>query len=182
MLFIFSMSRAIEKGYIDNSYKTVVDKGYAGVISQISEDAGKNVFLKNICIGTGVSKDINYYYNRQRVTNDNHGLGLFLIMNELLAYNNLPWLSLNTGSAVIADADQTVRLYPNPCNLYAELEIESLKSDAEAELYDMTGLEIQRIAVTPGRTRIDTSRLPRGIYFLKVRVEGRTIVRKLMKQ
>lgn len=182
MLFIFSMSRAVEKGYLDDSYKTFVDKGYAGVLSQLSEDAGRNVSLRNICIGTGVSRDIIYYYNRRRVTNDNHGLGIFLIMNELLAYDNLPWLSLYTGTADNDNPDQPVSLFPNPCTNYTVLEAVTLRSDAEAELYDMTGAKVKQITVTPGRTWIDTSGLPRGLYFLKLRIEGKTIIKKLLRQ
>ena len=37
--------------------------------------------LANICEGTNVA-DINYYFARKRNTNDFHGIGAFLIMNE----------------------------------------------------------------------------------------------------
>jgi unsaturated rhamnogalacturonyl hydrolase len=41
------------------------------------------VDLTNICEGTNVA-DINYYLARKRNTNDFHGIGAFLIMNEEL--------------------------------------------------------------------------------------------------
>jgi len=92
MMFVYSMARAIEKGFLDDSYKNYVTLGYTGILTKISQDANKMVYLKDICGGTAVSADIQYYFNRPRNTNDNHGLGTFLIMNELVKYNNLPWI------------------------------------------------------------------------------------------
>jgi hypothetical protein len=37
--------------------------------------------LTDVCEGTNVA-DLPYYYGRKRLTNDLHGLGAFLIMNE----------------------------------------------------------------------------------------------------
>jgi len=39
--------------------------------------------ISDICEGTNVA-DINYYFARKRNTNDFHGIGAFLIMNEEL--------------------------------------------------------------------------------------------------
>jgi unsaturated rhamnogalacturonyl hydrolase len=92
MMFVFSMQRAIQKGLLDGSYQRNVDLGYKGILTKISENASRMVYLTDICAGTAVSADIQYYFNRPRNTNDNHGLGTFLIMNELVRYNNLPWM------------------------------------------------------------------------------------------
>ena len=92
MMFVYSLDRAIQKGFLDASYQKYVTLGYNGVLTKISQDANKMVYLKDICGGTGVSADIQYYFNRPRNTNDNHGLGTFLIMNELVKYDNLPWI------------------------------------------------------------------------------------------
>ena len=92
MMFVYSMSRAIQKGFLDESYQKNVDSGYIGVLTKISEDQNKMVYLRDICEGTSVSSDIHYYFDRASYTNDDHGLGTFLIMNELIKYNNLPWL------------------------------------------------------------------------------------------
>lgn len=181
MMYIFSMSRAIENGYLEGSYTPVVEKGYAGVLSRISEDAAKNVFLRDICSGTGVSSDINYYFNRERKTNDNHGLGIFLIMNEFLAYHNLPWIFINTSARVIAEPGQTVLLYPNPCTDFTVLEMKG-SGDNIAGLYNTEGSLVKTISVQQGKTRIDVSGLPRGLYFLKIRSEGKLIVKKFLRQ
>lgn len=181
MMYIFSMSRAIENGYLEASYTPIVEKGYAGVLSRISEDAAKNVFLRDICIGTGVSSDINYYYNRERKTNDNHGLGIFLIMNEFLGYHNLPWIFINTSAPVISDPDQRVLLYPNPCTDFTTIELKG-SFDNIAELYDVTGSLVKTISLQQANTRIDVSALRRGLYVLKFHLEGKIIVSKFLCQ
>jgi len=79
-MYTYTISRAVEKGYVDASYKPVAAKGYQGVLTQVSK-AGD---VANICIGTNVGNQA-YYLGRPRATNDLHGLGAFLIMNEQLA-------------------------------------------------------------------------------------------------
>lgn len=66
MMFVFSMQRAIQKGLLDRSYQQNVDLGYNGILTKISEDASRMVYLTDICGGTSVSADIHYYFNRPR--------------------------------------------------------------------------------------------------------------------
>ena len=108
MMFVFAMHRAIQKGFLDDSYQINVDLGYNGILTKISRDASAGmVYLTDICAGTSVSADIQYYFDRARNTNDNHGLGTFLIMNELIKYNNLPWLGSGK-SLSVAPSNLTV--------------------------------------------------------------------------
>jgi unsaturated rhamnogalacturonyl hydrolase len=107
MMFVFSMQRAIQKGFLNASYQSNVNLGYNGILTKISEDAAKMVSLTDISAGTSVSADIQYYYERPRKTNDNHGLGTFLIMNELVKYDNLPWLGSGK-SLSVAPSNLTV--------------------------------------------------------------------------
>ncbi|HEX6650707.1 MAG TPA: glycoside hydrolase family 88 protein, partial [Pyrinomonadaceae bacterium] len=62
-------------------YATVAQRGYAGVLTKISLDTDGQTNLTDICEGTNVA-DLAYYFARKRNTNDFHGLGAFLIMNE----------------------------------------------------------------------------------------------------
>ena len=75
------IARGIERGYLPSTYKPVADKGYAGVLQKISVGSDGLTKLTDICEGTNVG-DLAYYYGRARNTNDFHGLGAFLIMNE----------------------------------------------------------------------------------------------------
>jgi hypothetical protein len=58
-------------------------KGYQGVRVRISLGSNGLTYLKTISVGTNVG-DYTYYVNRTQATNDLHGLGAFLIMNEQL--------------------------------------------------------------------------------------------------
>ena len=78
----YTLSRAAQQGYIDQHYAAVAQKAYHGVLARISLSKGLTD-LTNISIGTNVG-DYAYYIGRTQATNDFHGLGSFLIMNEQL--------------------------------------------------------------------------------------------------
>ncbi len=80
-MYVYTISKAVERGYVSKKYEKVACKGYGGVLSQLSVDANGGVDIANICIGTNVG-DLQFYLDRPRKTNDEHGLGAFLIMNE----------------------------------------------------------------------------------------------------
>lgn len=82
-MFSYTLSRAAQQGYIDAHYATVAKRGYAGVLARISLGGDNLTELTGISIGTNVG-DYAYYIGRTRATNDLHGLGAFLIMNEQL--------------------------------------------------------------------------------------------------
>jgi unsaturated rhamnogalacturonyl hydrolase len=83
-MFTYVVSRAVERGYVDASLKAVASRGYQGVLARISLDSHGLTNLTQICIGTNVSARLSTYLSRPRATNDFHGLGAFLIMNEQL--------------------------------------------------------------------------------------------------
>ena len=87
-MYTFTIARAVDRGYVDKSYLKVAKLGYAGVLTKISigPDGGPN--LIDICEGTNVA-DLPYYFARKRLTNDLHGLGAFLIMNEKFMNHSL---------------------------------------------------------------------------------------------
>jgi unsaturated rhamnogalacturonyl hydrolase len=80
-MYTYTLSRAVQRGYIAKKYDHVACKGYRGVLTQLSRDEEGLVHIANICEGTNVG-DLEYYYARQRKLDDFHGLGSFLIMNE----------------------------------------------------------------------------------------------------
>ncbi|TWP51944.1 carbohydrate-binding protein [Lentzea tibetensis] len=81
MMFSFALSRGVERGYLDPSYKAVAAKGYQGVLQKTSIGSNGRTQVSDISIGTNVG-DYGYYIARERATNDFHGLGAFLIMSE----------------------------------------------------------------------------------------------------
>ncbi|GAB3880401.1 glycoside hydrolase family 88 protein [Kibdelosporangium lantanae] len=82
-MYTYMLSRAVERGYVDSSYKAVATHGYQGVLGKISLGGDGRTNLTDICDATSPG-DLNYYLKRPRLTNDFHGLGAFLIMNEQL--------------------------------------------------------------------------------------------------
>jgi unsaturated rhamnogalacturonyl hydrolase len=82
-MYTYTISRAVEQGYVDASYKSVAAKGYQGVLQKISLGSDGKTRLTDISVGTNVG-NYAYYIARTRATNDFHGLGAFLIMNEQL--------------------------------------------------------------------------------------------------
>ena len=80
-MYTFTMARGVQRGYLPSSYQAVADRGYAGVLKKVSVGSDGLTNITDICEGTNVG-DLSYYYARARKTNDFHGLGAFLIMNE----------------------------------------------------------------------------------------------------
>src|SRR6202012_2569357 len=78
-MYTYTLSKAVQRGYIAKKYSSVACKGYHGVLTQLSQDEDGSVHIANICEGTNVG-DLQYYYARQRKQDDFHGLGAFLIM------------------------------------------------------------------------------------------------------
>ena len=80
-MYTYILDVSVKRGYINKKYKKVAEKGHQGVLSKISIGTDGLANLSDICEGTNVG-DLNYYFNRKRNTNDFHGLGAFLLMNE----------------------------------------------------------------------------------------------------
>ena len=81
-MYTFVISRAVERGYVASTFQANADRGYQGVLARISLGSDGRTNLAQICIGTNVDDSTSFYFDRPRATNDNHGLGAFLIMNE----------------------------------------------------------------------------------------------------
>jgi unsaturated rhamnogalacturonyl hydrolase len=77
-LFIAALCKATEKGILDKSYLLKAQKGYKGVIRDLTWE-GDDIRIGNVCIGTGVG-DYRHYCERPVSVNDLHGLGAFLLM------------------------------------------------------------------------------------------------------
>ncbi|MCX5062589.1 MULTISPECIES: glycoside hydrolase family 105 protein [unclassified Streptomyces] len=82
-MFTYALSRGVQQGYLDPHYAAVARRGYQGVLAKLSVGSDGRTNLADITIGTNVG-DYAYYIDRTRATNDFHGLGAFLIMNEQL--------------------------------------------------------------------------------------------------
>ncbi|MEU6257949.1 glycoside hydrolase family 88 protein [Streptomyces sp. NPDC047043] len=82
-MFTYALSRGAQQHYLDPHFTAVAQRGYQGVLAKLSVGTDGRTDLADISIGTNVG-DYAYYVARTRATNDFHGLGAFLIMNEQL--------------------------------------------------------------------------------------------------
>lgn len=80
-MFTYVISMAVERGYVGRKYSKVAQKGYRGVMNNVTVGKDGLTNISDICEGTNVA-DKAYYYGRKREVNDFHGLGAFLLMNE----------------------------------------------------------------------------------------------------
>jgi unsaturated rhamnogalacturonyl hydrolase len=69
-MFGFAMTVGVKKGILPKKpYTTAYTKAWNALTSYLNED-GK---IREVCVGTGQSKDINYYFDRPRTVGDFHG-------------------------------------------------------------------------------------------------------------
>jgi rhamnogalacturonyl hydrolase YesR len=71
-MFVYSIARAINQGWIDRRYTSIVLSGWQGLKSNMITPEGQ---MKDVCVGTGVENDLAFYYNRPARTDDTHGTG-----------------------------------------------------------------------------------------------------------
>ncbi|WP_431133640.1 DUF7619 domain-containing protein [Psychroserpens mesophilus] len=79
-------------------------------------------------------------------------------------------------------ANNNITLYPNPTTNV--LHLESKQNIKQIGLYDISGRQIQDIAVIGLKTNIDisTETLSTGTYFMKIKTETSTLVKKFIKE
>jgi unsaturated rhamnogalacturonyl hydrolase len=85
-MFIYSMAKAIRKGYLDKSYYSSVKKGYDGLLKTfIVVDSDGVITLTRNCQGAGLGGDpyrdgsFEYYISVPVVNNDLKGVGPFIM-------------------------------------------------------------------------------------------------------
>lgn len=74
-MFVYSIAKAVNKGWIDPRYMSIAKNGWQGLNAKIQADGQ----VQDICIGTGISEDIKFYYDRPVKLNDIHGLGAIML-------------------------------------------------------------------------------------------------------
>ena len=85
-MFVYSLAKAVRKGYIDRSFASCAEKGFAGILEHFAEnDEQDYINLKNVCRMAGLGGypyrdgSVAYYVNEPVVTNDYKGYGPFIL-------------------------------------------------------------------------------------------------------
>lgn len=95
-MFTYFLDRAVKRGYLGASYRMAAQRGYAGVRSVVVLGGDGHYHVTGICEGTNVGDTLSYL-TRKRKTDDFHGLGAFLLMNEEVQSNQPAMLLAKIG-------------------------------------------------------------------------------------
>jgi rhamnogalacturonyl hydrolase YesR len=70
-IFVMTMARGVVRGWLDDAvFRPAVIKGWNALESRIDDDGT----VRDICMGTMCTEDVEYYVNRPFYENDTHGL------------------------------------------------------------------------------------------------------------
>ena len=81
--------------------------------------------------------------------------------------------------------DKDIHIYPNPVKDYCYIEIGLDFESADIYVYDMTGKMIQQLQVKNKVTKVDTSKLPQGVYVIKANIpnqQDKKLTTKIVKE
>ena len=89
-IFVMSMARGVIHGWLDDTtFRPVVVKGWSALETRIENDGT----VRDICMGTMCTEDVEYYVNRPFYENDTHGLFAVLFagieVERLLGQSNI---------------------------------------------------------------------------------------------
>lgn len=77
---------------------------------------------------------------------------------------------------------QEMRIYPNPVTDYCYVEIGIEFKEATINVYDMTGKLAYQTKTKNNVTKINTARLPQGVYIVTANTENKSITNKIVKK
>ncbi len=106
-MFVFTIAKAVRKGYIPASKITVAKNGYAGIVKQFikTENGQTNLYgtVKVSGLGGKPYRDgsFEYYMKEPVIVNDPKGMGAFILASNEMEM--LPTLSNGKGKLVIMD-------------------------------------------------------------------------------
>lgn len=73
-MFAYAVAKGVNRGWLDKEFSTIALRAWEGIAKQVNEKGE----VSGICIGTGISHDLVFYYTRPTPLNDVHGLGAFI--------------------------------------------------------------------------------------------------------
>ncbi|GAB6011461.1 glycoside hydrolase family 88/105 protein [Viscerimonas tarda] len=74
-MYVYGIAKGVNKGWIDPAYARIAQAGWRALkTTQITKE-GK---FSNVCVGTGISDDLPFYFTRPVGDNEKHGLGLII--------------------------------------------------------------------------------------------------------
>jgi hypothetical protein len=93
------------------------------------------------------------------------------------AYSAVGCNLIYTGINAVSENSEWM-ISPNPTEDFLLIEMEN--TPAEISVYDLTGKEVFKTFSANGKTKIDVSGLPHGMYFVRVNANGKFSVKKFV--
>jgi unsaturated rhamnogalacturonyl hydrolase len=82
-MFTYAVAKAVNEGWIPKTYINIAKEGWKGVASKVDQQGR----IIDVCIGTGTSEALNFYYKRAVPLNDVHGHGPVILAGaEMVKY------------------------------------------------------------------------------------------------
>lgn len=82
-MFGFAMATGVKKGILrDEKYSSAYNKAWSALVTYVDQEGR----LQEVCVGTGQSRDINYYLQRPRTAGDFHGQASLLWFAHVLLH------------------------------------------------------------------------------------------------
>ena len=156
---------AVERGYDIQTERIEVWRSVDG--GQTWTDAGELPAVPN---GGGiVSKDM-------LIGPDNHIYVAVLragVVHEWVYRTTEPVVVANEPEVPPPPVEERLVVYPNPAT--DRLTVEANVLDEEVVLYDLLGRAVRRARLVAGKAELDTSRLPAGVYVVRVGGKSRVV-------
>jgi rhamnogalacturonyl hydrolase YesR len=96
-MFAYSIARAVNRGWMDPTNMTVARKAFAAVCSNISSSG----VISNICIGTSIGYNLNFYVTRPRANDDQRGVGAVMLAGAEILLNPRLNIALTNEQAMV---------------------------------------------------------------------------------
>lgn len=85
-MFIYTLRKASQKGYIDAKYEAVADKGWSGIKSMVDITPKGEIVIRGSVQGMGVQTSYANYINKERVDNLPHGMAAIMMAASVMEY------------------------------------------------------------------------------------------------
>jgi unsaturated rhamnogalacturonyl hydrolase len=97
-MFAYAMARGVNRGWLDFTNMAVARKAFAAVCKNISPTG----VISNICVGTSIGYDLNFYATRGRANDDHRGVGAVMLAGAEILLNPKLNLSVSNQQAAVS--------------------------------------------------------------------------------
>lgn len=76
-MFALAFYRGLRYGWLPKSFQKYADKGLQAILERCVDEEG---IVYGVCMGSGCSMDVQYYFDLTTIKDDNHGTGVILML------------------------------------------------------------------------------------------------------